>query len=73
MEWLGEKEIPFSIIFTKIDKLSKSKVNGDIEKYKAALSEVWEELPPLFISSAVTGEGKEEILNYIEAINQSID
>lgn len=72
IEWLGEHEIPFSIIFTKIDKLKKSQVKTNIENYKNELLKTWEELPPLFISSAETGEGSEEILAYIEAINSSI-
>lgn len=72
MEWLGEKGVPFSIIFTKVDKLSKAKINTHIENYKNVLLETWEELPPIFISSAETREGKEEILGYIEDINRTM-
>ncbi len=72
IEWLGEKGVPFSIIFTKVDKLSKAKINTHIENYKNVLLETWEELPPIFISSAETREGKEEILGYIEDINRTM-
>ncbi|MCL2597868.1 MAG: ribosome biogenesis GTP-binding protein YihA/YsxC [Paludibacter sp.] len=66
--WLGEKEIPFCIVFTKIDKLSKGKLTENIDFYKQKLLETWEELPPIFITSAQTAEGKTELLNYIEQI-----
>lgn len=72
MEWLGEKGVPFAIIFTKVDKLSRAKINTHVENYKNVLLETWEELPPIFISSAETREGKEEILDYIEDINRTM-
>lgn len=72
MEWLGENSIPFSIIFTKTDKLSKSKVNENISKYKVRLEEFWEELPPIFLTSSEAKTGGEEILNYIEDINTNL-
>ena len=62
---LGENGIPFAIIFTKGDKLGPNALKAQIEKDKAILSEQWEELPPLFVSSSETGAGKEEILEYI--------
>jgi GTP-binding protein len=65
MEYLGISQVPFSIIFTKIDKLSKSQLHTKVEAYKSALLEQWDSLPPMFLSSAETGEGCEEILNYI--------
>jgi len=70
---IGENEIPFAIIFTKIDKISQSKLNENIAKYKTKLLETWDELPPVFYTSAVHKKGKEEILDYIEAINKEID
>lgn len=73
MEWLGECEIPFSIIFTKTDKLSRSQLTMNINKYKQSLLEVWEELPPLFLSSSERRTGKEEILAYIDEINSTWD
>lgn len=73
MNWLGESGVPFSIVFTKIDKLSKSKVNLNIEAYKAKLHETWEELPPLFYTSSEAKIGGEELLNYIEEINKEFN
>jgi GTP-binding protein len=72
MEWLGENGVPFSIIFTKIDKISKGKLNENMETYKNTMYETWDELPPILTSSAETREGKEEILDYIHNINKSL-
>ncbi|PXY00592.1 YihA family ribosome biogenesis GTP-binding protein [Marinifilum breve] len=66
MEWLGINGIPFSIIFTKADKLTKRKLAENLEAYKKVMLESWEEMPPYFISSSSNGLGKDEILNYIE-------
>ncbi len=63
---LGYNGIPFVIIFTKIDKSSKNKINANIEAMKKKLSETWEELPQFFMTSAKTGAGKAEILNYLD-------
>lgn len=62
---LGENGIPFAIIFTKGDKLGPKALKAQIEKDRAVLSEQWEELPPMFVSSSETGMGREEILEYI--------
>lgn len=67
---LGENGIPFAIIFTKTDKVSSGKSMSNMQKMKNILSETWEELPLMMQSSAVSGSGKEEILNFIEEINQ---
>lgn len=72
MEWLGENGIPFSIIFTKIDKLSKSKLSENLKAYRDKLFETWEELPPIFITSSEKGQGREELLDYIDAINKGL-
>ncbi|MDD4515467.1 ribosome biogenesis GTP-binding protein YihA/YsxC [Massilibacteroides sp.] len=72
MEWLGESGIPFSIIFTKSDKLSKSRLTENLNAYKEKLSEAWEELPPIFVSSSTSRDGREDILNYIGEINKSL-
>lgn len=72
MEWLGENGVPFSIIFTKIDKISKGRLSANMEVYKAKLLENWEELPPILFSSSEKKEGREEILDYIESINKSL-
>ena len=65
---LGEKEVPFAIIYTKGDKLGKSVLQGRVEENAKQLLEYWEELPPTFVSSSETGAGREEILSYIESI-----
>lgn len=68
IEWLGESQIPFSIVFTKTDKLKKTALRTSIENYKKRLLEDWEELPPCFQTSSLKKDGREEILNYIESI-----
>ncbi len=73
MEWLGEQEVPFSIVFTKGDKQSNSQLSANVESYKRKLLETWEALPPIFVTSAEKGVGKDDILNYIESINQEIN
>ncbi len=72
MEWLGTSQIPFSIVFTKTDKLKPSELEENLNKYKEKLLETWEELPPVFITSAETGEGTTEILDYIGNVNKAI-
>ena len=70
---LGEKQHPFSIVFTKIDKLSEKQRKDNLSHYQSHLLEQgWESTPPMFESSAKTGEGKEEIINYIEIINSNL-
>lgn len=72
MEWLGKNGVPFSIIFTKIDKISKGRLKENLQAYKNKLLETWEELPPILISSSEKKEGREEILSYIEDINKTL-
>lgn len=72
MEWLGENGIPFAIVFTKADKLGSGRLNLNIINYKEKLLENWEELPPIFVTSAEKGEGREELLDYIDKINKSL-
>lgn len=66
--WLGESQVPFSIVFTKTDKLSKTACKKNIENYKNRLLEDWEELPLCFQTTSLKKEGKNEILSYIESI-----
>lgn len=73
MEWLGENGIPFSIIFTKADKLKSGRLKMNINAYLRELSKQWEELPPYFISSSENRTGRTEILDYIESINKDIN
>ena len=69
INWIGHSSIPLSIIFTKGDKQSKSKTMANINIFKKTLKKEWEPLPDMFVSSANTGMGKEEILGYIEMVN----
>lgn len=70
MAWLGENEVPFSIVFTKVDKLSKTAAAKNVADYCATLLEQWEELPPVFMTSGEKGEGRENLLDYIEELNK---
>ena len=69
---LGEKGIPFGLIFTKADKQGTSALRNQVDENKERLLVDWEELPPCFVSSSVTGQGKEEILDYIGSILSSL-
>ncbi|MBK6527677.1 MAG: YihA family ribosome biogenesis GTP-binding protein [Crocinitomicaceae bacterium] len=69
MGWLGEQQVPFAMIFTKLDKLNATGKGKFLEAYKKEMLQTWEELPPIFVSSSVSSEGKEEILAYIEEVN----
>ena len=74
MEFLGENEIPFCIIFTKSDKLKLSELNRNIKNYsKKMTNTLWEEMPQYFITSATSSDGKEELLTYIDEINQQLE
>ena len=73
MEWLGENGVPFCIVFTKADKLSKTQVNLNVENYKKRLLEDWEELPPIFVTSSEKQMGRDEVLDYIEQQNNVIE
>ena len=72
MARLGENGIPFVIVFTKLDKLSNAKWQLNLQKYKERLSEEWEELPPIFATSSEKGVGRDEILDYIHSVNDSL-
>ena len=67
--WLGENGVPFSIIFTKADKLTKTALASNVAAYKKRLLEEWEELPPVFITSSESAMGRDEVLQYISEIN----
>lgn len=72
IEWLGENGVPFSIVFTKADKQSRSKTMTNVQAFTKKLEEQWEELPPYFVTSAETGAGRDDVLGYIEDINQNL-
>ncbi len=73
INWLGENGVPFAIVFTKGDKLGKVRLKENVEAYKARLLEEWEELPPVFVTSAETKLGSEELTAYIESINRDLE
>ncbi|MBR3699588.1 MAG: YihA family ribosome biogenesis GTP-binding protein [Bacteroidales bacterium] len=73
MEWLGENQVPFCIVFTKVDKISKAELDKNIEIYKSKLLEEWEELPQMFITSSETKQGRDELLDYIEQQNAELE
>jgi GTP-binding protein len=70
MEWLGKKQVPFVICFTKTDKESQRIINKNIANYKKKMLETWDALPDMFITSSEKQIGKEEVLTYIDEINQ---
>lgn len=72
IEWLGENNVPFALVFTKADKLGKVAGENKVEEYKKELLKQWEELPPVFITSSEKGIGKNSLLDYIEKINSEI-
>jgi GTP-binding protein len=65
MRWMGENEMPFALVFTKSDKLTKNELASNIAAYKKKLLDYWEELPPLFLTSAESNMGREELLGYL--------
>ena len=69
MEWMSMKQLPFAIIFTKADKLSKRKLEESVSQYVNKMLESWEDMPPFFVSSAVNKDGRTEIIEYIESNN----
>ena len=70
MQWLGENAIPFAIVFTKADKLTEKQIQEHVTSYSEILLQQWEEMPPYFITSSENRLGKEDLLSYIETINQ---
>ena len=72
MRWLGDRKIPFAIVFTKIDKLGMIKLQKNLDHYREVLGEEWDELPIQFQTSSVSKIGKNEILGYIKQINEKL-
>lgn len=72
VQWLGEEGVPFALVFTKADKLSKGRLAANVEAYKAKLHEEWEELPPIFVTSSEERMGRDELLGYIEEVNTTL-
>lgn len=72
IDWLGQSSVPFSIVFTKADKLAPTKVKPAANTWLEKLKETWEELPPYFITSSEKKTGRDELLDYIESVNKTI-
>lgn len=72
IQWCGEQGVPFGIIFTKADKLGSGVLKQNVNAYKQVLLESWDELPPIFVTSSESGLGGEEVLDYIDSVNQSL-
>lgn len=72
MEWLGENEVPFAIVFTKADKLGRERLKLNVEAYKAKMLETWVEIPPVFVTSSEKGTGETDLLSYIRKINETL-
>lgn len=73
IRWLGENGVPFGIIFTKSDKLGNSRLSINIRKFLDTLAEEWEELPPHFVTSSLRKSGRDDVLDYIDAVNKSLN
>ncbi|UAB81485.1 YihA family ribosome biogenesis GTP-binding protein [Marixanthomonas sp. SCSIO 43207] len=73
MEWLGEQQFPFAIIFTKADKLKPKALERNIKEYQEKMLETWIEMPQYFVTSSSNTIGREEVLHYIDQINQTLD
>ena len=72
IQWLGEHGVPFSIVFTKMDKLGKVAGPAAVEEYKKELHKTWDELPPIFMTSSEDARGRDELLGYIDEINKQL-
>ena len=72
INWLGQSSIPFTIVFTKADKLPVTRVQSNVAAYKRKLSETWEEMPPMFSTSSEKRDGRDELLDYIDSINKQL-
>lgn len=72
LQFLGENGVPFAIVFTKADKLTPTRARANVAAYLKQLEEWWEELPPHFVTSATSTQGRDDLLDYIESINKSL-
>ena len=73
MQWLGENGVPFSIIFTKADKLKPKAIKNHVAAYKTILLETWEDMPNYFVTSSTKDIGKDDVLNYIDGLNENME
>jgi GTP-binding protein len=72
IEWLGDSQLPFVIVLTKVDKVSQKEKSSHLKLLKEELSQSWDELPLIFESSAIKTTGKKEILGFISATNSKL-
>lgn len=72
MSWCGENQLPFSMVFTKTDKLSNVELQKNLAAYKREMLKYWEEMPSMFTTSSVSGQGREELLNYIQELIDTV-
>ena len=72
LQFLGENGVPFAIVFTKADKLTPTRARANVAAYLKQLEEWWEELPPHFVTSATSAQGRDDLLEYIDSINKSL-
>ena len=72
INWLGENAVPFSIVFTKADKLGRGKLGLNVQRFLDNMKEQWEELPPYFVTSSLDKSGRDELLDYIAGINKTM-
>ena len=72
INWLGENSVPFSIVFTKADKLGRGKLGLNVQRFLDNMKEQWEELPPFFVTSSLEKSGRDELLDYIAGINKTL-
>ena len=70
MQWLGKKGIPFVMCFTKQDKLSKSEAAKNLANYQKEMKQIWEELPPIFLTSSTNKKGQDEVLQFVADTNK---
>ena len=68
INWMGEAGLAFCLVFTKADKMTRNKLNASIDAYKQELLTTWEELPPFIVTSSMNKDGKEELLDFIDAV-----
>lgn len=73
MQWLGEHQVPFCIIFTKADKLKPGALKRNIETYSTEMLQTWEEMPQYFITSSSNATGREEVLEFIDQVNEQVE
>jgi GTP-binding protein len=72
IQWLGEKSVPFSIVFTKCDKLTRLKLERSVESFRKEMLKHWDEMPPYFVTSSEKRTGRDDLLNFIEVTNRSV-